>query len=594
VSRLPTTDTRGALALGLRATLRHPTLAGAFLAATVAQGALQGGLVWALREVLRHLGEAHAANPAAIASAALVILALWVLRSASTYAGEMASVRLGIRVEIESMREVIAKLLTLPVRFFEKNSQGDIALSSYFDLAGVRAVTVDVGNIVLYLSRLAGLAVVAWLISPKLATVGLVIVPLGALPAQRLGRRITAAAQQGRESVRTLYDHFLQISSGIRTIKVNRSERAMVEKARDGGEALYRHNTRLNQSAGLSRFLLESVSGFGLIAVLTVGGREVGAGRLDWQSLMGLLVAMMAVYAPVLGLLQVYGRIRSVVPNLDRVNRILRATPEVADVPNAMPLRDAPQLIELQGVSFAYDRETVLQDVTATFHGGEVIGVVGPSGSGKSTLLALLLRFYDPTAGRILLDGVDLRLLRHGDLMDACAIVLQEPFLVPDTVANNIRLARPDAPMDDVIAAAKAANIHDEIMLMDDGYETVLGQREDGRGISVGQKQRICIAAALLKNAPILFLDEATSNLDSVSERAVQVAIERLMKGRTTFVVAHRLSTLRAADRILVLDQGRLAGLGKHDELLRACGTYRRLWGHQAEPPTAARLPAAG
>jgi ATP-binding cassette, subfamily B, bacterial MsbA len=574
--------------------LRHPALAGAFLAATVAQGALQGGLVWALREVLRRLGTAHAADPTAIASAALVILALWMLRSASTYAGEMASVRLGIRVEIESMREVIAKLLTLPVRFFEKNSQGDIVLASYFDLAGVRAVTVDVGNVVLYLSRLAGLAVVAWAISPKLAAIGLVIVPLGALPAQRLGRRITAAAQQGRESVRTLYDHFLQISSGIRTIKVNRSERAMVEKAREGGEALYRHNTRQHQSAGLARFLLESVSGLGLIAVLTVGGREVGAGRLDWQSLMGLLVAMMAVYAPVLGLVQVYGHIRSVMPNLDRVNRILRATPEVADAPNAMPLRDAPQLIELQGVTFAYDREPVLRDVTATFHGGEVIGVVGPSGSGKSTLLALLLRFYDPTAGRILLDGVDLRLLRHGDLMDACAIVLQEPFLVADTVANNIRLARPDAPMDDVIAAAKAANIHDEIMLMDDGYDTVLGQREDGRGISVGQKQRICIAAALLKNAPILFLDEATSNLDSVSERAVQVAIERLMKGRTTFVVAHRLSTLRAADRILVLDQGRLAGLGKHDELLRVCGTYRRLWGHQAESSAAARLPAAG
>jgi subfamily B ATP-binding cassette protein MsbA len=590
---MPTTATTGALALGFRATLRHPALAGAFLVATVAQGALQGGLVWALREVLRRLAEPHGANPTAIASAALVIFALWVLRSASTYVGEMASVRLGIRVEIESMRAVIAKLLTLPVRFFEKNSQGDIVLASYFDLAGVRSVTVDVGNVVLYASRLAGLAVVACLISPKLAVVGLVIVPLGALPAQRLGRRITEAAQQHRDSVRTLYDHFLQVSSGIRTIKVNRAERAMVEKAREGGEALYRHNTRQHQSAGLSRLLLESVSGLGLITVLTIGGREVGAGRLDWQSLMGLLVAMMAVYAPVLGLLQVYGRIRSVMPNLDRVDRILGATSDVADAPDAMPLHDAPQLIELQNVSFAYDREPVLRDVSATFHRGEVIGVVGPSGSGKSTLLALLLRFYDPTGGRILLDGVDLRLLRHGDLMDACAIVLQEPFLVADTVANNIRAARPGASMDDVIAAAKAANIHDEVMLMDDGYDTVLGHREDGRGISVGQKQRLCIAAALLKNAPILFLDEATSNLDAVSERAVQVAIERLMRGRTTFVVAHRLSTLRAADRILVLDQGRVAGMGKHEELLRVCGTYRRLWSHQAEPAAAARLTAA-
>ncbi|HEX3157931.1 MAG TPA: ATP-binding cassette domain-containing protein, partial [Gemmatimonadaceae bacterium] len=177
---------------------------------------------------------------------------------------------------------------------------------------------------------------------------------------------------------------------------------------------------------------------------------------------------------------------------------------------------------------------------------------------------------------------VDLRDIRYADLMDRCAIVLQEPFVITDTIANNIRIARPDASMDEVIAAAQAANIHDEIMQMEGGYETLLGRAETGRGISVGQKQRICIAAALLKNAPLLFLDEATSNLDSVSERTVQHAVERLMDGRTTFMVAHRLSTLRRADRILVFDEGALVGFGTHDALLADCETYQRLWSHQS------------
>jgi ATP-binding cassette subfamily B protein len=193
-----------------------------------------------------------------------------------------------------------------------------------------------------------------------------------------------------------------------------------------------------------------------------------------------------------------------------------------------------------------------------------------------------MLRLYEPTRGRILLDGLDLRDIRHADYLDLCSIVLQEPFLFLDTIANNIRFARPEATMDEVIAAAKAANIHEEIMQMPAGYDTMLG-RKDARGISVGQKQRVCIAAALLKNAPILFLDEATSNLDAVSERAVQHAVDRLIEGRTTFVIAHRLSTLRAADRVLVLDYGKVVGFGTHEELMATCPAYREPWMYQIE-----------
>ena len=218
---------------------------------------------------------------------------------------------------------------------------------------------------------------------------------------------------------------------------------------------------------------------------------------------------------------------------------------------------------------------------------------MGPSGAGKSTLVALMLRLYAPTAGRVLYDGIDLRELCHADLLDQCALVPQEPFVFVDTIANNIRFARPGAGMAEVMQAARDANVHDEIMMMESGYETMMGRHRLARGVSTGQKQRICIAAALLKNSPILFLDEATSNLDSVSERSVQTAVERLMQGRTSFVIAHRLSTLRAADRILVLDGGRLVGLDSHEALLRGCPTYEQLWRSQVGAgATAPAIPA--
>jgi ABC-type multidrug transport system fused ATPase/permease subunit len=195
--------------------------------------------------------------------------------------------------------------------------------------------------------------------------------------------------------------------------------------------------------------------------------------------------------------------------------------------------------------------------------------------------MSLLLRFYDPTEGQILFDGVDVRDVKWSDLMSLSAIVLQEPFLFVDTVANNIKVGRPDASMEEVVAAAKDANVHEEILHMEDGYNTLLGRGAEARGVSGGQRQRICIAAALLKNSPLLFLDEATSSLDSVSEQQVQAAIDRLMEGRTTFVIAHRLSTLRNADRIIVLEGGKMVGLGPHDELLMTCPTYQRLWSYQ-------------
>jgi ABC-type multidrug transport system fused ATPase/permease subunit len=561
---------------------RHPGLAILFLGVTVAEGVLQGLMIWALRAILLRFGGSGSVGDAALLLAALAILGVSLAQSASVYFGELISVRLSSRVEVESMWEVLAKLLTLPVRFFDRNSQADVVMAAYYDLKGIRSVTIEMGRVILYVSRIAGLGVVAFLLSPRLATIGLVAVPLGALPAYWFGQRITRAAERERTAVTTLYDSFYQLIGGIRMIKVGRGEERVLEAARRIGTEVQKQVLRQARDRGLSRLLLEAVSSVGLIVVILVGGRDVAAGTLGWQSLLGVLLAVVAVYAPVVGILQMYGTLRSIIPNLAGVARVMQEPVAFVSQLSARRLREAPRTITLESVSFEYQSQRVLQSVFASFRRGETIGIVGPSGAGKSTLLALLLRFYEPTEGRILFDGIDLREIRHADLMELSALVLQEPFVFRDTVANNIRWSRPAAPLAEVILAARAADIHEEIEQMERGYETILGTGRDSRGVSVGQKQRISIAAALFKNAPLLFLDEATSNLDSVSERKVQAAIDRLMEGRTTFVIAHRMSTLRRASRLLVLDEGRLEGFGTHDELLESCPTYRSLWGTQA------------
>ena len=574
---------RVVLRVGFGAARRHRGLTALFLATTLLQGALHGALIWALRAVLIALeAPAESAGRITLAAAAGVILGLSMLRAGAAYAAQVLAVRLAHRVEIETMWDILDRLLRLPLSFFHRSSQGDLIMASYHDLKGVRNVTMQLGQVLLYGITLIGLAAAAFLMSPKLALVGTVLVPVGLVPAYWLGQRITRAAEAERMVLRTLHDSFLQVATGIPLIRVNRAERRILADARVHGASLIRQLVRQAEHRGLARFLLEAISGLGVIAVLVIGAQDVAAGRLPWQSLLGLLVAVMAVYSPVVGLIQTYAMIRSTLPNLDRTEQILAEPIAPGDEPGALPLAGPPETIELERVSFSYGDAPVLRDVSVTFRRGETIGIVGPSGAGKSTLLHLLLRFHEPTAGSIRLDGVDLRRIRRSDLMAQAALVLQEPFLFVATVAENVRIGRTDATDDEVEAAVRAVGLHDDIVAMRLGYDTVIGRGADGRLLSGGQKQRLCIAAAMLKNAPILLLDEATSSLDSLSERAVQASLDRLMQGRTTFVVAHRLSTLRHVDRILVLEAGQVAGFGTHAELMAACPTYAALWRAQA------------
>ena len=322
--------------------------------------------------------------------------------------------------------------------------------------------------------------------------------------------------------------------------------------------------------------------GFGtLILLLWYTGHLVIEGSLALGSLTAFLLYGIAIGTSLSSLAGIYGQFQEGAGAVTRVFEIIDERPSIADAPGAVELRDVRGAITFAAVGFAYgDERPVLQDIDLEVAPGEVLAVVGPSGAGKTTLCNLVARLWDVSAGRLLVDGHDVRELRLGSLRAAISLVPQEATVFGGSVAENIRYGRLDASDEEVVAAARAANAHDFIEALPDGYETLVGDR--GTRLSGGQRQRLAIARAILKDAPILILDEATSSLDNESERLVQEALARLMEGRTTFVVAHRLSTVRHADRIAVLDDGWLLELGTHAELLAQDGLYAHLWRLQA------------
>ena len=324
---------------------------------------------------------------------------------------------------------------------------------------------------------------------------------------------------------------------------------------------------------------MEALAGLSVVIVVLAGGFQVIDGKLSWPSLLAFVMAVRVMHTPLHLIHKQYVEIQTWHASVWRIADFLATKPQICDRDDALRFTSAPQTIACHNLGFAYDETDVLKDISFTVKAGETIGIVGPSGAGKTTLLNLLVRLYDPTCGQILFDGQNLQDLRLGDIYEKVAIVAQEPFLFATTVRENIRCGRPDAGDDEVESAARSACIHEEIVTMSEGYNTLVGI--GGRDVSRGQAQRINVARAFLKNAPILLLDEATSSLDSVAEANVQQAIDRLLEARTSFVVAHRLSTLRNADRLLVLDQGRLVGLGSHDQLFSECKLYRQLWESQ-------------
>ena len=505
-----------------------------------------------------------------------LLVAAYVGSSLLNYDNLVVQQRIVKVVELGLMERLIRHLLGLSVPFFDRQSHGDIIQAVRQDVSELRSAIIAMARLILEIVFALGLFVAALWLSPILTFWALVVLPLAVYPIFRLARGVLLRSRRVRRRGYVLFDVILQFLRGIRVIKAYRGEQEEARTAVEKARLYFDELIEIVRVRSLAQVVLESLAGLGIVVVVILGGLQVLNGDMTWPALLAFLMAMRALHGPLNNANQAYVTIRNHGAAIERISDLLGIQPEVTEAADALPLERAPARIAFDSVSFGYGGKRVLDGLTFEVRAGETIGIAGPSGTGKTTLLNLVARFYDPTAGQVRFDGTDLRRYRLADVYENLAIVTQEPFLFSASARDNIRVGRPQATDADVEAAARAAEIHDDIASMADEYDTVLGV--GARPLSTGQAQRINIARALLKNAPLLLLDEATSSLDSLAEANVQRAIDRLMAGRTTFIVAHRLSTLRSADRILVLDGGRCVGLGSHAELLRSCALYRWMW----------------
>ncbi|MCA9192643.1 MAG: ABC transporter ATP-binding protein [Planctomycetales bacterium] len=479
-------------------------------------------------------------------------------------------------IELGVMERVIRHLLKLSVPFADTQSHGDIIQTVRTDVTQLRIVVQATSRMVLEGAVVVGLAMVAIYVSPGLAAWSLLILPVVSLPIIYVSQRLRLRSYKVRKTGYVLFDMVLEILRGMRIIKAYQGEAMQTHKGLEKGHAFFDELIDVAHLQALARVGMESVAGLSIVAVVLVGGFQVMDGSLDWPSLLAFVMAIRVMHTPLNLMHQQYLEIHTYHASLARIIDFLQTEPVIQERNDAQEMRFPPQEIHFENVGFSYGSTNVLKGITFSVRAGETIGIVGPSGAGKSTLLNLIVRLYDPSSGTVRFDEHNLRQLRLADIYGQVAIVAQEPFLFSTTIRENILCGRPSASEEELEQAAIAAHIHDEIVRFPDGYETLVGV--GGRGLSRGQAQRINVARAFIKNAPILLLDEATSSLDTVTEAYMQDAIDHLLESRTSFVVAHRLSTVRQANRLIVLEHGECVGYGSHEELLRDCPLYCRLW----------------
>ncbi len=429
-----------------------------------------------------------------------------------------------------------------------------------------------------------------------MAFVATVILPLIAFIIRKLGKRTRKAAKKGMAETGTMAMLISESLDGIRLVKAYGQEERETQRMADSVERRLTFQLKAIYSRAMASPVTELLSGWAIALVMLYGGYQVINERLDPGSLVAMLVAVGQAYQPLRSLANLHTVLAEGLGAAQRVFKVIDVKPQIMDAPDAAPLALSDGAVALDDVIFEYpDGTRALDGLTIAAPAGQHIALVGPSGAGKSTVLNLIPRFYDVSGGSVTVDGQDVRGVTMTSLRRQIAIVTQEPFLFDDTVRANIAYAIPDADEDTIIAAARDAAAHDFIMDLPNGYDTMVG--EQGVKLSGGQRQRIAIARALVADAPILLLDEATSALDTESERQVQIALNRLMKGRTTIVIAHRLSTVIGADTIYVLDRGRVVEQGRHEDLLLRDGLYAKLYRTQLdEEPSgdpAAPLPFA-
>lgn len=512
----------------------------------------------------------------------VVVFSLAGVKCVSRYVQDYFMKTAGQLVVQDLRNEMYDHSINLSMRYYSKHTVGSMVSRILNDINMLQKSAAD--ELVAMIREgltLIGMVGLLFYNDWRLAIVAFIVLPVAVIPASQIGRRIKKYVRKSLTNMSTLTAILQESFSGIKVVKAFGTERAEKEKFHRENWNFYQRMRKVIRYDSATAPIMEALASCGFAGVLWYGVQRVMDGAITQGELMSFLAAMGMMYGPMKRLIKSNNVIQKAIGAAERVFEMLDLQPDLTDCEGAIALPRCRGHVVFDKVDFAYDDEPVLRGFSIDVPPGKMIAVVGASGAGKSTLIGLLARFYDPVAGKILIDGYDIATVTQNSLKQQIALVDQETFLFHDTLYNNIRYSNPAATDAEVEEAARLAYADEFIREMPEGYQTIIGDR--GVRLSGGQRQRICIARAILRDAPILLLDEATSALDTQSESVVQKALANLMKERTTFVIAHRLSTVMHADEILVLHEGVLVEQGRHNDLLEAGGVYRRLHDMQFE-----------
>ncbi len=514
---------------------------------------------------------------------ALALITFVVGKAASEYLGTYLINYVGYGAVTDLRNRLFAKLIRQSAAFFQRQSTGRLMSTAVNDIERIQtAASASLADAVQQIFTMIVFGAILLLLNWQLTLYAVVLTPLVIIPSVRLGRRVRRTTRKSQDEMADVQHILHETFTGNRIVKAFNMEGREIARFREAARRLLRYNLRYVQQQGISSPLMEILGAMTVVALLLYARTAIGRGTMTFPLVLVFFVSLIKLYEPLRRLAGIYNNFQAAAGCAQRVFEYLDAADDLSDRPGAAALARFERSVRFEEVGFAYQPgEPLLHEIDFEVQRGQVLALVGSSGAGKTTLVNLIPRFFDVTSGRVLIDGVDVRDVTQHSLREQIAYVTQDTILFNDTVANNIAYGAAtgarggDLPAR-VRAAAEAALADEFITAMPQGYETMLGER--GLRLSGGQRQRISIARALLRDAPILILDEATSALDNESEVLVQRALANLMQHRTVFVIAHRLSTVRNADRILVLEQGGIVESGTHADLHRAGGVYRRLY----------------